>query len=116
MKIYQKSSFTVKGNKITCKIDCTLVLFMFGEPEHKLEISFSQLGVAICSPEDKFDEDFGKKLAERRASIRVYKKALRELNKKKRYYSGMLEEVSGGIKKSRKLRNHLEKNEYSRKK
>ena len=114
MKIYQESSFSVNKNRIVCTISCKLSLSIYGEKEPSLEIHFKERGVAICSPEDKFDEDFGKKLAERRASIKVYRRSLAELNKKKRYYKGMLESITEGITRSRRLRNYLEKKEYKK--
>jgi len=114
MKIHQESSFVVvkRSRKIICTINCRLVLFLYGNHEPSLEIAFKEIGVALCNPDDAFDETFGRQLAERRASIKVYKRALRELNKRKKYYSGMLDEVTSGIYKGRKLRDHLEKKEY----
>ena len=116
MKIHQESSFVVvkKSRKTICTINCRLELFLYGSHEPSLEINFKEIGVASCNPDDAFDETFGRRLAERRASIKVYRRALRELNKRKKYYSGMLDEVIGGIHKGRRLRNHLEKKEYSK--
>ena len=114
MKVYQESSFSIDGRKIVCTISCRLAFSIYGEKEPRLEINFKERGVAMCSPEDEFNEDFGKKLAERRASIKVYRHTLRELNKKKRYYKGMFEEVEGSIRKSKNLRDYLEKKEYKK--
>ena len=116
MKIYQESSFVVtKNQKTVCTINCRLVLFLYGSNEPSLEIAFKEIGVASCNPDDVFDETFGRRLAERRASIKVYRRALRELNKRKRYYNGMLESTKEGTLKLRKLRNYLEKKEYKKK-
>lgn len=67
MKIYQDSRFIRSGQYVICITD---VVVDFGIIDTQLE--FTVRGKARCADGDEFDESIGKRLAETRASKKVY--------------------------------------------
>lgn len=74
MKIYQNSTFVRTDNKIVCTINCKYVPYFCGKPIEDKAIEFTVSDYAKCHPDDDFNETYGQRLAETRASIRVYRK------------------------------------------
>ena len=74
MKIYQNSKFVQENNKIICTIECKYVPYFCGKPKDDEAIEFTVSAYSKCHPGDTFNETYGKRLAETRASEKVYKK------------------------------------------
>ena len=73
MKIYQTSSFVQEDEKVICTIDCKVVPWLCGEPLESEAFEFSVSAHAKCSPADDFDLTTGKRIAETRASLKVWR-------------------------------------------
>lgn len=69
MKIYQSAKFIQNGNVMVCILTASINVNGATTPEFKVK------GIARCAPEDKFDELTGKRIAESRATVKLYKKA-----------------------------------------
>lgn len=67
MKIYQDSRFIRSGKYVICITD---VVVDFGILEES--VAFTVRGKARCADDDEFDFSVGKRLAETRASMKVY--------------------------------------------
>ena len=65
-------SFAVNGSRVICKLNA----IMRDTDTNTVYYRYARSGIALCSPEDDFDEDFGKKLAFSRARQNVYKTAI----------------------------------------
>lgn len=75
MKIYQDSRFIRSGQYVICITD---VVVDFGIIDTQCE--FTVRGKARCADGDKFDESIGKRLAETRASKKVYSRVNKMYN------------------------------------
>lgn len=75
MKIYQKTKFHQSGNVVVCimtaKVNAFSTSFNAG----------SVRGIARCAPEDEFDLDKGKRIAESKATQKMYNRISSTLNK-----------------------------------
>lgn len=67
MKIYQDSRFIQSGKYVICITDVTVDFGILGE-----QAAFTVRGKARCADDDEFDFSVGKRLAETRASMKVY--------------------------------------------
>ena len=50
-------------------------------------------GKAVCSPDDKFDEEIGKKLAKLRCDVKVDEKRVKRASEERDFYMGILCEL-----------------------
>lgn len=82
MKIYQDSRFIRNGNYVICITDVTVDFGILEE-----QVTFTVRGKARCADGDKFDFSIGKRLAETRASKKVYSRVCR-------MYKGILDEMA----------------------
>lgn len=71
--------FTVEGNKVTC------ISHFAGNPV---------VGIAKCSPNDKFDFEIGKKLAQARCDAKVAKKRMARARCKVRNAERMVKDMT----------------------
>lgn len=85
MKIYQDSRFIRNGQYVICITD---VVVDFGIINAHQE--FTVRGKARCADGDKFDESVGKRLAETRASKKVYSR----VNK---MYNALIKEIEADL-------------------
>lgn len=112
MKIYQNSKFVHENNKITCTIDCKYVPYFCGHPVEDEIIEFSVSDCAKCHPDDEFNEIYGQRLAETRASIKAYKKVKQILNEKAKKVCLEVEEVNQEYQKIEYLIADTEQHQY----
>ena len=112
MKIYQNSTFTREDNKITCTIDCKYVPFFCGRPMEEKAIEFKVSDYSKCHPDDTFDETYGQRLAETRASIKVYKKVKTILEENAKRICLEVDEVNQDFRKIEYLIADTEQHKY----
>ena len=75
MKIYQTNTLFVRfDNETFCTINARVEL-------HTGTYSFSAQGKAKCHPDDQFDSKLGERIAESRASSKLYHKIHKEIRK-----------------------------------
>ena len=72
MKIYQDSRFICSGKYVICITDVVVDFGILGE-----QAEFTVRGKARCADDDEFDFSVGKRLAETRASMKVYSRVAR---------------------------------------
>ena len=104
-----KRQFKVNGNVVTCIITARLDVeyrlykyglmserefanLYYGEDFNNTAKTFKYVGVAKCAPEDYFDLDTGKRIAEYRAS----EKRMRDVNRR---LSAAIEDIENKISK-----------------
>lgn len=93
MKIYQKTKFHQSGNVVVCimtaKVNAFSTSFNAG----------SVRGIARCAPEDEFDLDKGKRIAESKATQKMYNRIGSNLNKALKVTAQDLDEIKSELAK-----------------
>lgn len=74
MKIYQETNFHHSGNVVVCVITAKINTFGVTFKVNPVR------GIARCAPEDQFDLDKGRRIAESRAAQKLYKHISSVLN------------------------------------
>lgn len=96
------TAWIFEGKKTICKITYFFQIDKEGSEELYIK-QFSAKGIAVCSPTDKYDKEFGKTLASARARQKIERKLEKELirysyknsKKDKTYTSGSIFRQNG---------------------